>query len=153
MLLFPRDCISLQHGYKNPCQKKIQNMKILSVAISLFVLQCNGQVVDEIALKAMKAENYLITSIDSTNNYYLFKGKANKTDSLLLVVDKKSKQLKDKNVKVGETYFFTAYRFYDIFALNATMCHNVDNKEIWCHSDKVDLRFTDGMGNEYFQEE
>ncbi|MEX0995696.1 MAG: hypothetical protein WDZ45_01455 [Flavobacteriaceae bacterium] len=128
-------------------------MRYILMTIFLFASQCNGQIVDETALKAMKSEEYTITNIDSTYNFYLYKGKVNKTDPILLVVDKKSKQLKGRTVKVGETYIFKAYRLYDLFAFNAHMCHNVDNKEIWCHNDKIDLRFTDGMGNEIFEDD
>lgn len=124
------------------------------IVIFLFIFQAYSQELDETIPKdKMVKELYHILSIDSTERYYLYKAVTKRKDNVLLVVDKKSTQLKGKKIKTDSSYTFKAYRYYDIFSFNAILCHYIDNQEIWCHTDNIDLRFTDGMGDEYYEED
>ncbi|WP_025664648.1 hypothetical protein [Aquimarina megaterium] len=123
-------------------------MRYILFITFLLTICCNGQVENEMV---KEKEIYNIVSIDSTNRYYLYKVFDSKKDDVLLVIDKNSKQLEDKNISINKTYSFQTYKFYDIFSFDANMCHYVDGVKIWCHSDKVDLRFTDGMGNDIIE--
>jgi len=95
---------------------------------------------------------YNIFKVDSTENYYIAQATVC-TDSVVLVIDKKSKQLKEKKIKELGIYKFKTYRFFDSVYPSAIYCHEVDHIEIWCSSDNKGLHFTDGMGNEYMEDE
>jgi hypothetical protein len=96
---------------------------------------------------------YLIHAIDSTSNYYLFKATNTKRDSVLLVVDKFSPQLKRyKKIELERNYTFKTYRFFDVPVLKPVFNHKVDDEEVWSFNEEIDLRFTDGMGDEKHKE-
>ena len=108
---------------------------------------CRGQVEDEVAKKAIKEESYILMKIDSTQQYFLYTVVNQKKEDVLIVVDKNSSQIKGKNIALSKTYSLKTYGYYDVFALDANRCHLVDNQKVWCHIDGIELRFTDGLGN------
>tara|TARA_B100001146_G_C16109342_1_gene402918 strand:- start:683 stop:964 length:282 start_codon:yes stop_codon:yes gene_type:complete len=90
--------------------------------------------------------------MDSLNRFYILKT-IQSNDSTLLIINKDSKQLKNLDFNNSSDYLtLKTYKIYDIISpSNAIYCHNIDNIEIWCEDQDLDLHFTDSMGNEYFE--
>lgn len=93
---------------------------------------------------------YYVISLDSTQRYYVMETLIKK-DSAVLVIDKKSKQLKGKKLSTNQYYGFSTYRHNDVITPNASLCHFVDDKLVWCFIDDKELYFTEGMGNGHFE--
>lgn len=93
---------------------------------------------------------YYIIVLDSTMRYYTMETLV-KNDTAILVIDKKSKQLKGKKLKENQLYSFDTYRHNDVITPNASLCHFVDDKLVWCFTDNKELYFTEGMGNGHFE--
>lgn len=88
--------------------------------------------------------------MDTTSNYFILNTVSLSThDSVLIVVEKKSKQIKT-TLGLDQTIELKTYSFFDVVALG-NYCHEVEGKRIWCFmNSKKDLRFTESMGNEIF---
>jgi len=97
-----------------------------------------------------KAREYFVCDIDSTNRYYVMRT-IYKKDSAVLVVAKKSEQLEDIILQTNKTYTFNTYRHNDVVTPNALLCHYVDDRLVWCYEDGIELYFTDGMGNGFYE--
>lgn len=95
--------------------------------------------------------DYLITQISETNRYYILESTFQK-QKVLLVIFKKSDQLENKKLEIGKNYIFNTYRYFDEISMGERF-HEVDGKEIWNTDQypKIDLHFTDGMGNGYLE--
>jgi hypothetical protein len=130
---------------------------LLCILVCLFFANCKtkeenhrvnvlSEFSDHIGMEKTKRE-YLILKIDTTKRYYLFES-INNNDSIILVVYKKSKQLKGKQVFTGNSYKFETYNRLDIIP-NLDYFHDVDGVEVWNSSEnkEIGLHFTDGMGN------
>lgn len=130
-------------------KQKIHKMKILFLILllSLSTTSC-AQTQSSATENARKERTYKIQKIDSTTRFYIVNAHIQKKP-VLLVIDKNSNQLKNRELKKYHTYTFSTYRFYDIVAPSGVICHEVDHREIWCEGDKEALHFTDGMGNVY----
>lgn len=97
--------------------------------------------------------SYKILKISETERYYVVEGESEE-NPVILVVDKKSDQLKDKKLEKGTVYKFKTYSFWDVMALGGPYYHEVDGVEVWSSDDHPTvLHFSDGMGNEYFEED
>ena len=98
-----------------------------------------------------ETRSYLIHDIDSTKRYFVLETTV-ENDSVTLVVFKKSKQLKNKEIKINELYSFKTYSWSDAIGFHANYFHIVDEVDIWNTDMKnIDLHFTDGMGNGYLE--
>ena len=93
------------------------------------------------------SDTYKISTIGKTEKYFVLRT-FNEKGSALLVIEKKSKQLKGKKLKAGNSYIFKTYSFYDTVAFGPNMCHEVEGIRIWRSTKEADLRFTDRKGNE-----
>lgn len=124
--------------------------RIISLLIVVTFIGCNAY--KHYFQYALVNKSFTITSIEKTANYYICQT-VTKDDKngVILVIDKKSKQLKDRRIEVGGIYSFQTYSFYDTVVSGGNFCHKVENKEVWCSTDGVDLRFTDSMGNEVYK--
>jgi hypothetical protein len=100
--------------------------------------------------KLSKERFYLINNIEETNRYYVLNTTVDK-DSVVLVVFKNSKQLKNIQLAIDEIYKLKTYQYFEVFNLGPDMLHMVDNKEVWSSTDNIGLHFTDGMGNGYLE--
>lgn len=91
---------------------------------------------------------YSLEEIKKTENYYILQTiKTDNDEEVLLVVEKNSPQLKNIELKIGNSYQFNSYSFYDLYSLSGILCHEVEGNKIWCSDENSDLRFTDTMGN------
>lgn len=123
---------------------------IFSLLVSSTFLYSQTQ--DDLIKKSKKERLYKLHKIDSTERYFIVNTTV-ANDSVILVIDKNSKQLENKEFKECKSFKFITYRFYDVASPSGIWCHEVDHREVWCERDKKALHFTDGMGNEYFEEE
>jgi len=98
-------------------------------------------------------DEFFIKSYSLTSRYYLIKALNSKNEKVLLVVYKNSKQIKNRKIEKGKRICLVTYSFFDLFAYNADICHYVDGKKVWCYTDKIDLRFTDGLGDDIIESE
>lgn len=129
--------------------KKSIRMKIFVLILAVnFSIALNAQSQNNLLEKARKEREYKIQEIDSTARYYIVNSYVKKKP-VLLVIDKNSEQLRNKQLEKCHTYRFSTYKFYDAVAPSGILCHEVDHKEIWCEGDEEALHFTDGMGNAY----
>lgn len=106
-----------------------------------------SQTDEELARKAKKKCSFEINQIESTDGFYIYTATNKKNEKVKLVVDKESKQLRRKQIQVGKTYKFKTYSYFDIVHPSSILCHKVQRVKIWCYKDKIDLRFTDSMGD------
>lgn len=122
-------------------------MKYLSLIIilSFFVTSCvckkSTSYKDGIE---RRTDRFKISRIDSTENSYIYQGLMNKKDSVILVVYKKSRQLKCKEIEVGKTYKLKTYDFYDqVYSTGSPMGYSTDGKLIWTENSVKYLRLTE----------
>lgn len=91
---------------------------------------------------------YKIIGVDTTKNYYLLNATNNTTQAAVkIVVEKKSKQIKNQKISINNNYKLSTYGIYDLVAIG-NYSHYVEGKRVWTSDEKIDLRFTDSMGNE-----
>ncbi|MAN27088.1 MULTISPECIES: hypothetical protein [Mesonia] len=118
-----------------------------------FTSLCIGQPRYAFYKEHKKERVYDIYKIDSTKNYYLAQALMQK-DSVLLVIDKQSVQLKNKKINRLEKYTFKTHTLYDIISpSNAIYCQYVDHQKVWCEEEHQGLHFTDNMGDEYWDDD
>lgn len=125
-------------------------MRVLKkIILTICFLSLNLSVA-QVAEDLKKERVYKIENITETKRYYLLKSKIN-TIKVILVVAKNSDQL-PKKIKKGRSYKFETYKYWDVMAFGEYY-HEVDSIEIW-NSDMypIELHFTDGMGNEFFED-
>lgn len=112
-----------------------------------------GQSRYELREKLKKERVYDFQEIDSTKRYYIAQTTIG-NDSVILVIDKESKQLNGKKIENLCTYKFNTYTIYNIISPSSGIYYQkVDHKDVWCETDNKGLHFTDGMGNEYMEDE
>jgi hypothetical protein len=92
-------------------------------------------------------ENYKISELDSTPNYYILKASDQKNKKYTIIVEKLSRQIKSKKITVDRNYILSTRSLYDdVFGGN--YYHTVEGKKVWESKNLDDLRFTESMGNE-----
>ena len=95
---------------------------------------------------------YRILEFDSTPNYFILKteNEASK-EKATIVVEKESKQIKKKKIKVNQNYILSTYGIFDLVYIG-NYYHAVEGKKVWNSDELTDLRFTESMGNEIVDE-
>jgi|SRR5699024_625085 len=89
-------------------------------------------------------DEFKIVGIDSTLNSYIYDAIMNKKDSVLIVVFKKSPQLKCQNIKTGKSYKLKTYDFYDqVYKTGSQMGYSTDGQLIWTEKSNKNLRITE----------
>lgn len=138
----------------------IELNRIMGIILSFSCLLSFGQKLptdyDEYLDNYRKSREYLVSSIDSTEFFYVLKTRVDKNPAIL-VIYKDSKQLQGITLNANQAYTFNTYRHNDISSAEYEICHYIENREVWCAKDfyerYLDLHFTDSMGNETFEED
>lgn len=98
--------------------------------------------------KSRTKEKYTIKNIDKTKRFYIVTVTNINNKEILIVIDKQSKQIKNKKVEIGIQLKLNTYSIFDVMHINTHLSHYVDNQRIWVYEDNIDLRFTDSMGDD-----
>ena len=121
----------------------------LSIGLLLFFALCTAYAQQPVIEK--EEREYKVERISETPRYFVVETKT-ADKKAILVIYKKSDQLSDIKLKIGKSYKFKTYDYFDVMSFGEYF-HEVDSVEIW-NTDKypeTNLHFTDGMGNGYLE--
>jgi hypothetical protein len=121
----------------------------LLIIISFFFYSCKSSRnwKYNYAARHTAKNDYRVIELDSTSNYYIIKTSDSLNHNITVVVEKLSKQIRGKKIKVNQTYTLSTRSIYDDFS-GANLGMQVEGKMVWLSKDSYDYRYTENLGNE-----